>query len=143
MKLKSHEYVTLNNNSGIGMKPGDRKYDRHIPGFHLACDKNGRLSFRVFYKDAFGRRRQVSLSPGFFDAKRARQLATGVEPTLDNSELQDKPTVMALREIAARKIDQNLIDEVEKIERERAEREALEWAAAEVVDDDLSKVGDD
>ena len=76
-------------------------------------------------------------------SKRARQLATGVEPTLDNTELQDKPTVMALREIAARKIDQALIDEVEKIERERAEREALEWAAAEVVDDDLSKGGDD
>ena len=75
-------------------------------------------------------------------SKRARQLATGVEPTLDNSEHQDKPTVMALREIAARKIDQNLIDEVEKIERERAEREALECAAAEVVDDDLSKGGD-
>ena len=76
-------------------------------------------------------------------SKRARQLATGVEPTLDNTELQDKPTVMALREIAARKIDQALIDEVEKIERERAERVALEWAAADVVDDDLSKGGDD
>ena len=76
-------------------------------------------------------------------SKRARQLAKGVEPTLDNTENQDKPTVMALREIAARRIDQKLIDEVEKIERERAEREALEWAAAEVVDDDLSKGGDD
>ena len=43
-------------------------------------------------------------------SKRARQLATGVEPTLDNSEHQDKPTVMALREIAARKIDQSLIE---------------------------------
>jgi len=50
---------------------------------------------------------------------------------------------MALREIAAGKIDNALIDRVEKSERERAEREALEWAAAEVVgDDDLSK-GDD
>ncbi len=76
-------------------------------------------------------------------SKRARQLAKGVEPTLDNSENQDKPTVMALREIAARRIDQKLIDDVEKAERERAEREALEWAAAEVVDDDLSKGGDD
>jgi DNA-directed RNA polymerase subunit omega len=36
-----------------------------------------------------------------------------------------------------------MIDEVEKSERERAEREALEWAAAEVVDDDLSKGADD
>ena len=76
-------------------------------------------------------------------AKRARQLANGVEPQLDNSESNDKPTVLALREIAARRIDQKLIDEVEKSERERAEREALEWAAAEVVDDDLSKGGDD
>ena len=76
-------------------------------------------------------------------SKRARQLAKGVEPTLDNTENQDKPTVMALREIAARRIDQKLIDDVEKAERERAERVALEWAAAEVVDDDLSKGGDD
>ena len=76
-------------------------------------------------------------------SKRARQLAKGVEPTIDNSEHQDKPTVLALREIASRRIDQQLIDDVEKAERERAEREALEWAAAEVVDDDLTKGGDD
>ena len=76
-------------------------------------------------------------------AKRARQLANGVDPQLDNTEHQDKPTVLALREIAARKIDSELIDAVEKSERERAEREALEWAAAEVVDDDLSKGLDD
>ena len=67
----------------------------------------------------------------------------GVDAQIDNTEAQDKPTVLALREIAARKIDNDLIDRVEKAERERAEREALEWAAAEVVaDDDLSK-GDD
>ncbi|MFH1598640.1 MAG: DNA-directed RNA polymerase subunit omega [Pseudomonadota bacterium] len=76
-------------------------------------------------------------------SKRARQLAKGVEPLLDNSENDDKPTVMALREIAARKVDQAMIDDVERAERERAEREALEWAAAEVVDDDLGKGGDD
>ena len=76
-------------------------------------------------------------------AKRARQLANGVEPQLDNSENADKPTVLALREIAARRIDQPYIDAVDKSARERKEREALEWAAAEVVsDDDLSK-GDD
>ena len=76
-------------------------------------------------------------------AKRARQLANGVEAQIDNTEAQDKPTVLALREIAARKIDNELIDRVEKAERERAEREALEWAAAEVVaDGDLSE-GDD
>lgn len=76
-------------------------------------------------------------------AKRARQLANGVEPTIDNSEAGDKPTVLALREIAARSIDNGLIEQVDKSERERKEREALEWAAAEVVaDDDMSK-GDD
>ncbi len=70
-------------------------------------------------------------------SKRARQLAKGADPTIDNSEHEDKPTVLALREIAARKIDDALIEQVEKSERERREREALEWAAAEVVDDDL------
>jgi DNA-directed RNA polymerase subunit omega len=76
-------------------------------------------------------------------AKRARQLAKGVEATLDNHEHEDKPTVMALREIAAGKINAQLIDQVEKTERERREREALEWAAAEVVDDDMAKNSDD
>ncbi|GAB6197217.1 DNA-directed RNA polymerase subunit omega [Lysobacter xanthus] len=75
-------------------------------------------------------------------SKRARQLAAGVDAQLDN-DANDKPTVLALREIAARRIDNEYIDAVEKTERERKEREALEWAAAEVVaDDDLSK-GDD
>ena len=73
-------------------------------------------------------------------SKRARQLANGVPATLDNSEHADKPTVLALREIAARTIDHALIDAVDKSERERIEREALEWAAAEVVaDEDMSK----
>ena len=75
-------------------------------------------------------------------SKRARQLAAGVDAQLEN-EANDKPTVLALREIAARRIDNEYIDAVEKAERERKEREALEWAAAEVVaDDDMSK-GDD
>ncbi len=76
-------------------------------------------------------------------AKRARQLAGGVEPKLDNSEANDKPTVLALREIAARAIDTGFIDAVEKSERERKEREALEWAAAEVVAGDDDMKGDD
>ena len=75
-------------------------------------------------------------------SKRARQLAAGVEAQLENDS-NDKPTVLAQREIAAPPIDNEYIDAVEKAERERKEREALEWAAAEVVaDDDLSK-GDD
>lgn len=76
-------------------------------------------------------------------AKRARQLANGVEPQLDNSEANDKPTVLALREIAARRIDQPYIDAVEKAERERKEREAMEWAAAEVVANEDDMKGDD
>lgn len=75
-------------------------------------------------------------------ARRARQLAAGVDAQMEN-EANDKPTVLALREIAARRIDVEYIDAVEKAERERKEREALEWAAAEVVaDEDMSK-GDD
>ncbi|MEP7184606.1 MAG: DNA-directed RNA polymerase subunit omega [Rhodanobacter sp.] len=72
--------------------------------------------------------------------KRARQLEKGAEPAVNPE--QDKPTVLALREIAARRIDQATIDQIDKAERERAEREALEWAAAEV-DDDLAKGADD
>ncbi|HET6603472.1 MAG TPA: DNA-directed RNA polymerase subunit omega [Xanthomonadaceae bacterium] len=75
-------------------------------------------------------------------SKRARQLAHGADAMLESVESDDKPTVLALREIAARRVDQNLIDEVDRAERERAEREALEWAAAEV-DEDLSKGGDE
>jgi DNA-directed RNA polymerase subunit omega len=70
-------------------------------------------------------------------SKRARQLAKGAEPTLDNSEQDDKPTVRALREIAAGNINATMIEQVEKSERERREREAMEWAAAEVVEDDM------
>jgi DNA-directed RNA polymerase subunit omega len=76
-------------------------------------------------------------------SKRARQLAKGVEPTIDNTDAQDKPTVIALREIAGRSIDEATIDLVEKTERERREREALEWAAAEVVEEEMAKNGDD
>lgn len=76
-------------------------------------------------------------------ARRARQLAGGVEPQLDSSDLDDKPTVLALREIAARSIDEDYVDAVEKSERLRKEREALEWAAAEMVADEELAKGDD
>ena len=72
--------------------------------------------------------------------RRARQLSKGVAAAIEAE--NDKPTVLALREIADRKVDQTMIDEIDRQERERKEREALEWAAAEV-DDDLSKGGDD
>ena len=73
--------------------------------------------------------------------KRARQLANGAEPLVEST--NDKPTVLSLREIAERKVTPELLAEIERQEREKAEREALEWAAAEVVDDDLSKGGDE
>ncbi|MBZ0223500.1 MAG: DNA-directed RNA polymerase subunit omega [Dokdonella sp.] len=72
--------------------------------------------------------------------KRARQLSKGAAAAIESE--NDKPTVLALREIADRKVNQTMIDEIDRQERERKEREALEWAAAEV-DDDLGKGGDD
>ena len=75
-------------------------------------------------------------------SRRARQLAKGADATLDNREHEDKPTVLALREVAARQVTPELLDAVDKAERERREREAWEWAAAEMVDDDM-KGGDD
>ena len=72
--------------------------------------------------------------------KRARQISKGADALVDSA--NDKPTVLALREIAGCKVTQELIAEIDRLEREKAEREALEWAAAEV-DDDLSKGGDD
>ncbi|HEY4093629.1 MAG TPA: DNA-directed RNA polymerase subunit omega [Luteibacter sp.] len=72
--------------------------------------------------------------------KRARQLARGAEPTIDPN--SDKPTVVALREIAERTVSNEMIDTIDEAAKARAEREALEWAAADV-DDDLSKGGDD
>ena len=70
--------------------------------------------------------------------KRARQLAKGAEPAVNPD--NDKPSVLALREIAGRRIDQATIDEIDKAERERAEREALARIAGGV-DDGLSKGG--
>lgn len=64
-------------------------------------------------------------------ARRARQLANGVESTLE-FDAGGKPTVNALREIAAGKITPELLDLVDKAEKERAQSQALEWAANEV-----------
>ena len=77
-------------------------------------------------------------------SKRARQLAKGEASTIENARIEgEKPTVLALREIADRSINTDVINAVEHAQRERREREALEWAAAEVVDDDLAKAGDE
>lgn len=45
-------------------------------------------------------------------AKRARRLANGAEPTVDWE--NDKPTVVALREIAAGHIGPEILEEVER-----------------------------
>lgn len=75
-------------------------------------------------------------------SRRARQLAKGAHSALEGDEQDDKPTVLALREIASEVIDEAGIDEEDRIQRERREREAMEWAAAEV-DDELPKTADD
>jgi DNA-directed RNA polymerase subunit omega len=84
----------------------------------------------------------LNVIPNRFDlvlmaSKRSRQLAKGADSLVPPAD--DKPTVLALREIAANKVTHELLAIVERQERERAEREALEWAATQVVDDDLGK----
>src|SRR3546814_21121638 len=76
-------------------------------------------------------------------AKRARQLANGVEAQIDNAENDDKPTVLALREIAAPRIDQAYNDAVAKAERARQDHEARVADAAEVVADQERPKGRD
>jgi DNA-directed RNA polymerase subunit omega len=71
-------------------------------------------------------------------SKRARQLSKGAEPLIGGE--NDKMTVLALREIAGRRINMDMVDQIEREARARAEREALEWAAAELDED---KGGDD
>jgi DNA-directed RNA polymerase subunit omega len=72
-------------------------------------------------------------------SKRARQVARGAETLVPEDD--DKPTVIALREIATGRVTPELLAEVERREREAAERRAMEWAAAEL-DDGLGR-GDD
>lgn len=78
----------------------------------------------------------LQVVPNRFDlimlaARRARQLHDGVDPTLDNPE-RDKPTVLALREIAAGNVDEKMVEQIDRAERERREREALAWVGAEI-----------
>ena len=47
-------------------------------------------------------------------AKRARQIAMGTEPLVPED--RDKPTVIALREIAAGLIDKQKVEEMERVE---------------------------
>jgi DNA-directed RNA polymerase subunit omega len=75
-------------------------------------------------------------------AKRARQLASGVTPFLDWE--NDKPTIVALREIAAGKIGPSILEEQPKpelnLEEElaKAEEEAAAMkAAAEILAEEM------
>lgn len=71
--------------------------------------------------------------------KRARQLAEGVDPLLPWD--HDKPTVMALREIAAGVLTPAKLAELEEIRRKEHERKeaerALELALAEELGSEL------
>ena len=74
-----------------------------------------------------------------FATRRARQLASGVEPLIPRA--NDKPTVVALREIAAGVLNQETVAAVEQ-EREKnraernLERQIAEQLAAELGADD-------
>lgn len=63
--------------------------------------------------------------------RRARQISKGAEPLVELE--NDKPTVVALREIADEKINARSLAELEQIEKERAAAAAVaaEIAAAE------------
>jgi DNA-directed RNA polymerase subunit omega len=65
--------------------------------------------------------------------RRARQLAGGVEPLL--AWKNDKPTVMALREVAAGVLSRELLEEQEPVEEDATK--ALEQALAEELAADL------
>ena len=60
-------------------------------------------------------------------SRRARQLELGAEPLVDAE--KDKPTVIALREIAAGLMNQEILDEIEAKQRAADEYEAaVEYA---------------
>jgi DNA-directed RNA polymerase subunit omega len=69
-----------------------------------------------------------------FATKRARQLANGVEPLLPWE--NDKPTVMALREIAEGVLSQESLAQLEQ-EQQADEEKSLEQAIAEELAADL------
>lgn len=62
-------------------------------------------------------------------AKRARKLANGAEPLVEWE--NDKPTVVALREIAAGLINQDILDEIDQPEEDLLTSEEAERLLAE------------
>ena len=63
-------------------------------------------------------------------SKRARQLVAGKEPLLEWE--NDKPTVMALREISGGHITNEVLRKMAEKEKAEAEAEAMEAAAEEI-----------
>ncbi len=74
-------------------------------------------------------------------AKRARRIANGAQPLVDRE--NDKPTVIALREIAEGLITRDLLAEADQTPEDRMAQEQAEMALAEVplrldqLDDDM------
>ena len=62
-------------------------------------------------------------------SRRARQLAQGKDPLVDPT--NDKPTVVALREIAAGLIDEQILDEAEAAEKSQFTETEAEVSAEE------------
>jgi len=62
-------------------------------------------------------------------AKRARRIANGAEPLVDRE--NDKPTVIALREIAAGLITQEILDDIDQPEEDLLSSEEAERLLAE------------
>ena len=74
-----------------------------------------------------------------FATKRARQLANGVEPLIPWS--NDKPTVVALREIASGVLSQAAVEAVEREREQRRAERSLEMRIAEQLAAELGAEG--
>ena len=64
--------------------------------------------------------------------RRARQIANGADPLVDWE--NDKPTVVALREIADGEINARTLEELERREQEILDQEAIAEAARELLE---------
>ncbi len=64
--------------------------------------------------------------------RRARQIANGAEPLVEWE--KDKPTVVALREIAEGEINARTLEELERREQELLDQEAIAQAAREALE---------
>ena len=67
--------------------------------------------------------------------KRARELANGKDPKVEWD--NDKPTVVALREIEAGLISQEIMETEAREEKERIEMEAIEAETARLIEKDF------